>query len=130
MVDIRICGGRVVLNDGILETDIGITNGVIETIGAVDSAKKTIEAKGQLVFPGGIDTHVHFSEPGRTEWEGFETGSQALAAGGITTYVEMPLNALPATTNAENLQLKLNRAKSKKCSRLQLLWWLNVRKSR
>ncbi len=113
MVDLRICGGRVVLHDRILETDIGMTNGVIETIGVVHSAAKTIDAKGQLVFPGGIDTHVHFSEPGRTEWEGFKTGSQALAAGGVTTYVEMPLNALPATTNIDNLQLKLNRAKTK-----------------
>lgn len=113
MTDLRITGGRIVLHDRIVKADIGITNGMIETIGTIDGAKQTIEADGQLIFPGGVDTHVHFSEPGRTEWEGFETGSKSLAAGGVTTYVEMPLNALPATTNRANLQLKLDLAKTK-----------------
>ncbi|MFS0786511.1 allantoinase AllB [Shouchella sp. 1P09AA] len=112
-MDIRISGGRIVLPDQVIETDIGIKDGIIVKIGKVDGAKETIDANGQLVFPGGIDTHVHFSEPGRTEWEGFETGSQALAAGGVTSYIEMPLNALPATTNRAHLQLKLDLAKSK-----------------
>ncbi len=62
-------------------------------------------------MPGMIDTHVHISEPGRAHWEGFETGSKSLAAGGTTCYVEMPLNALPATISRENLQLKLDAAK-------------------
>ncbi|MTW87456.1 allantoinase AllB [Virgibacillus dakarensis] len=76
-----------------------------------DSAKEIVNASGQYVMPGMIDTHVHISEPGRTEWEGFETGSKALAAGGTTSYVEMPLNALPATTSKEALNLKLEAAK-------------------
>ncbi len=57
-------------------------------------------------MPGLIDTHVHFNEPGRTEWEGLETGSRSLAAGGVTTFFDMPLNSTPPTINKENLDLK------------------------
>ena len=53
-----------------------------------------------------IDAHVHFNEPGRTEWEGFATGSRALAAGGATACIEMPLNAHPPTLDAESFDLK------------------------
>ncbi len=75
MIDRCITGGRVVLYDRLINADIGIVNGKIASIGKVNEAIETIDAKGQLVFAGGVDTHVHFSEPGRTEWEGFETGS-------------------------------------------------------
>ncbi|WP_078395084.1 allantoinase AllB [Shouchella patagoniensis] len=113
MLDLLITGGRVVLNNRVEFTNIGIRNGKIIRIGSIEQkeARQTIDANGQLVFPGAVDTHVHISEPGRTEWEGFETGSKSLAAGGTTTYLEMPLNALPATTNSKNLQLKLEAAK-------------------
>lgn len=74
-------------------------------------AAQTIDAKGQLLLPGIIDAHVHFSEPGRGHWEGFETGSRAAAAGGITTFVEMPLNAHPPTIDAEALALKQEAAR-------------------
>ncbi|SEQ76174.1 allantoinase [Faunimonas pinastri] len=69
-------------------------------------ASETFDAGGMLLLPGLVDAHVHFSEPGRTHWEGFLTGTQAAAAGGITTVVEMPLNASPPTVNAEALLLK------------------------
>lgn len=59
-----------------------------------------------VVMPGLIDSHVHINEPGRTDWEGFETGTMAAAAGGITSLVDMPLNCSPATTNAEALETK------------------------
>lgn len=112
--DLIIKGGNVVLHDGVYQVEIGIEEGKITCIAEhiTDDAKETIDAKGQYVMPGMIDTHVHISEPGRTEWEGFETGSKALAAGGTTSYVEMPLNALPATTNEEALELKLQAAKN------------------
>jgi allantoinase len=64
-----------------------------------------------FVIPGLVDAHVHLNEPGRTEWEGFATGTQAAAAGGVTTVVDMPLNAIPPTTTVENLYVKLNAAK-------------------
>ena len=55
----------------------------------------------RVVLPGLVDTHVHINEPGRTEWEGFDTATRAAAAGGITTLVDMPLNSSPVTTTAE-----------------------------
>lgn len=59
-----------------------------------------------VVFPGLVDTHVHVNEPGRTEWEGFQTASAAAIAGGVTTIVDMPLNSIPATTTAAALETK------------------------
>jgi allantoinase len=110
--DVVIKGGNVVLRDGVYKVDIGIKDEKISCIAEniTDDAKEVIDATGQYVMPGMIDTHVHISEPGRTEWEGFETGSKSLAAGGTTSYVEMPLNALPATTNKAALDLKLEAA--------------------
>lgn len=110
--DLVIKGGNVVLRDGVYQVDLGIKDEKISCIAEniTDEAKQVIDAAGQYVMPGMVDTHVHISEPGRTEWEGFETGSKSLAAGGTTSYVEMPLNALPATTNKEALDLKLEAA--------------------
>jgi allantoinase len=66
----------------------------------------TIDASGCLVVPGFIDAHVHFNDPGRTDWEGMETGSRAAAIGGTTTIFDMPLNSSPSVTNLKNLQYK------------------------
>ncbi|KAI9613579.1 hypothetical protein H4Q26_010188 [Puccinia striiformis f. sp. tritici PST-130] len=63
-----------------------------------------------IVFPGLVDPHVHLNEPGRTDWEGFETGTNAAAVGGITTLVDMPLNAIPPTTTLANLSEKVSAA--------------------
>src|SRR6476660_4873788 len=71
------------------------------------NAKETIDATGLHVFPGVIDPHVHFNEPGRTEWEGFATGSSALAAGGGTMFFDMPLNSSPPVLDGESFDLKL-----------------------
>ncbi|EFN66060.1 Allantoinase, mitochondrial [Camponotus floridanus] len=69
---------------------------------------------GSLVLmPGIIDSHVHVNEPGRTEWEGFHTATQAAAAGGVTTIVDMPLNSIPPTTTLDNLKVKAREAYSK-----------------
>ncbi|KAF3923205.1 Allantoinase [Dactylellina cionopaga] len=66
----------------------------------------------KVLMPGLVDAHVHLNEPGwRTEWEGFETGTRAAAFGGVTTVVDMPLNAIPPTTTVENLKLKVEAAK-------------------
>lgn len=59
-----------------------------------------------FVLPGLIDTHIHINEPGRTDWEGFETATRAAAAGGYTCLVDMPLNSIPATTSIEALEQK------------------------
>lgn len=63
-----------------------------------------------MILPGLVDTHVHLNEPGRTHWEGFETGTKAAAAGGVTTVVDMPLNAIPPTTTVQNFETKLKAA--------------------
>jgi len=65
-----------------------------------------IDASGLTMLPGLIDVHVHFNEPGRTEWEGAATGSRALAAGGGTMFVDMPLNSSPCTVDARAFQEK------------------------
>jgi allantoinase len=56
--------------------------------------------------PDSISCHVHLNQPGRTEWEGFETGSRSAVSGGITTLIDMPLNSIPPTTTVENLRVK------------------------
>jgi allantoinase len=66
-----------------------------------------------VVLPGLVDSHVHINEPGRTEWEGFETATRAAAAGGVTTLVDMPLNCVPETTNVKALEAKRAAAEGK-----------------
>ena len=73
-----------------------------------------VEDLGELaLIPGLVDVHTHLNEPGRTEWEGFETGTRAAAAGGFTTIVDMPLNCLPETTDVLALELKREAARNK-----------------
>ena len=71
------------------------------------------EVLDHVVLPGLVDAHVHINEPGRTEWEGFETATRAAAAGGITSLFDMPLNSSPVTTTTEALELKLSSARGK-----------------
>ncbi|HEY4009302.1 MAG TPA: allantoinase AllB, partial [Acidobacteriaceae bacterium] len=74
----------------------------------------TIEDMGDVaLLPGLVDVHTHLNEPGRTEWEGFATGTRAAAAGGFTTVVDMPLNCLPPTTDVDALELKREAARGK-----------------
>ncbi|KAF6818821.1 allantoinase [Colletotrichum plurivorum] len=61
----------------------------------------------KLLLPGLVDAHVHLNEPGRTEWEGFWTGTRAAASGGVTTVIDMPLNAIPPTTTVAGFEEKL-----------------------
>ncbi len=63
-----------------------------------------------ILLPGLVDAHVHLNEPGRTEWEGFWTGTRAAAFGGVTTVIDMPLNAIPPTTTVAGLNEKLRAA--------------------
>ncbi|KAJ7680346.1 allantoinase [Mycena polygramma] len=72
---------------------------------AVDHGR-WIDAQDDIVIPGLVDAHVHLNEPGRTDWEGFCTGTRAAAAGGVTCVVDMPLNSIPPTCTVANLDLK------------------------
>jgi allantoinase len=85
------------------------------------SADSYLDAGNLYVLPGLIDTHVHINEPGRTEWEGFETATQAGAAGGYTCLVDMPLNCIPSTTNVQALEQKRRAAEGK--AHVDLAFW-------
>jgi allantoinase len=104
-----IRGGTIVMPDGPRDADIEIEDGRIVAItaeAAAAAASADLDARGLHVFPGGVDAHVHFNEPGRTEWEGAATGSRALAAGGGTCFVDMPLNSTPCVLNAREVERK------------------------
>jgi len=94
---------------GLAPASIHVTGGVIERVDAWDAipAGVPVEDVGDLVLmPGLVDTHVHVNEPGRSEWEGFATATRAAAAGGVTTIVDMPLNASPPTTTLAAFEAK------------------------
>src|SRR4029079_11610585 len=85
-----------------------------EKIGEYDDVPRgadVVEAGDDLITPGIVDSHVPINEPGRTEWEGFRTATEAAAAGGITTVVDMPLNCIPATTCPAPAEKKLEALK-------------------
>lgn len=88
--------------------DIAIEAGKVVAIASeiLTPAKASLDATGLHVFPGLIDTHVHFNEPGRNSWEGISTGSAALAAGGGTLYFDMPLNSHPPLLNRKDFEAK------------------------
>jgi len=106
----------VVLPEGERAASLHIDNGVIERIveyGSDDpTGAKVFNAADLVVSPGIVDTHVHINEPGRTEWEGFDTATRAGAAGGVTTIVDMPLNSVPATTTASAFHAKVESARA------------------
>jgi allantoinase len=115
-------GGMVVTGTGVKRLDIAIWDGRITRVDRdLEEQAEEIDATGLHVFPGGIDSHVHFNEPGRTEWEDVAHGSAALAAGGYTAFVDMPLNNLPVTTTVEAFDLKL--AAMQRFSRLDFGIW-------
>ena len=88
--------------------DVAVADGKIVALGEnlSGSSLREIDAASLALFPGVIDAHVHFNEPGRTEWEGFATGSRAAAAGGTTTIFDMPLNAHPPTIDGPSFDGK------------------------
>src|SRR5207248_5162506 len=107
-----IRGGTIVTAAGIEEADVAIAGDRIIDVGPdLDEEGEEGDASGLHVFPGGIDSHVHFNEPGRTEWEDIAHGSAALAAGGYTCFIDMPLNNLPVTTTVSAFELKLDAVK-------------------
>lgn len=112
--DVVIRGGTVILPTRQAIADIAITDGTISAIGSeVRDGKEIIDASGLVVLPGVVDAHVHFNEPGRADWEGWEAGTRGAAAGGVTTVLEMPLNAHPPTTTAAAFDEKLAVASKK-----------------
>ncbi|MGA3025743.1 MAG: allantoinase AllB [Bryobacteraceae bacterium] len=107
MPDLVVRGATLVTAAGLPRADIAIEDGTIVAIGPdLPGAAGEIDARGLHVFPGLIDVHLHFNEPGRTSWEGAATGSRALAAGGGVLFFDMPLNSAPCTVDARAFERK------------------------
>jgi allantoinase len=116
-LDLIVRGGKLVTPEGVKWADLGVRLGKIVQIEPEikDPTHETIEADGAYVFPGMIDSHVHFNEPGRAEWEGLGSGSAALAAGGGTCFFDMPLNSEPPVLDAASLRAKRALAEQQSC---------------
>ena len=114
---LRIKNARIIENEQLKTVTIYVEKGKIKDIAPGDNAllpaEKEIDVKGNIVFPGLIDPHVHFDDPGFTEREDFETGTRSAAAGGITTIIDMPCTSIPPVTNGQNFDYKLNIVKPK-----------------
>jgi allantoinase len=107
VIEVVVRGGTLVTPRGPQRADLAIADGTIREISAdAPAGREDIDANGLVVLPGVIDAHLHFNEPGRTDWEGAATGSRALAAGGGTVFFDMPLNSTPCTVNAQEFDRK------------------------
>ena len=112
--DLIVRGGTLVTPGGLVQADVAVQDGVIAEIAPelTGAASEAFDAAGLHVFPGLIDAHVHFNEPGRAHWEGFATGSAALAAGGGTLFFDMPLNSSPPALDRESFLAKKTAAEA------------------
>ena len=110
MYDVLVKNGRIVTADSVSEGNIAIRDGKIAAVlnaGEEPEAAKVIDAKGNYVFPGAIDTHAHLNDPGYEWREDYEHGTAAAALGGYTTVIDMPLQNEPAMVNAEAFDFKV-----------------------
>ena len=123
MFDLIVRGGTVVTPSGAVSADVGVLDGAVAAVEPELSggAREDLDARGLHVFPGGLDPHVHFNEPGRTHWEGLETGTAALAAGGFTAFFDMPLNSSPPVIDGAAFDAKLQAARA--CARVDYGFW-------
>lgn len=107
---IAIHSKRVILPQGMKEAIVLVEDGLIKDIVTIlppNHGYKLIDAGNKVLMPGVIDPHIHINEPGRTDWEGFDTATKAAIAGGLTTLVDMPLNSAPVTTTVAAFEEKL-----------------------
>ena len=115
-MDLVLRSRRVLTAAGLRAASVHIAGAHIARIaewGDLSRDTQMIDAGESVVMPGVVDTHVHVNEPGRTDWEGFETATRAAAAGGITTILDMPLNSIPATTTVAGMEAKRDAARGK-----------------
>lgn len=115
--DVLFRARRMAGPDGEGPASVGVRNGRIVALGPLDSdfdAARVVElAADEVLLPGLVDTHVHINDPGRADWEGFETATRAAAEGGITTLLDMPLNSFPPTTDVDALEVKRKAARDR-----------------
>jgi allantoinase len=107
---------KLVLPEKIVSGAVHVEGGKILRVAAHDEVPEgwdTVDVGDLAVLPGLVDSHVHVNEPGRTEWEGFETATRAAAAGGVTCMMDMPLNSIPPTTTLAGLEAKQRAAEGK-----------------
>ena len=107
--DLYLKNGLIVTEEGAFKGGLVVSQGKIAQLvsgQAAIEADEVVDLQGKVLLPGLIDDHVHFNEPGREHWEGYRTGSMAAAAGGVTTFIEMPLNATPPSIDAAKLRHK------------------------
>ena len=116
--DLVIRAERVCTTAGFQPRELGVAAGRIEAmepLGHELSGEQVIElAPEEVLLPGLVDTHVHVNEPGRTDWEGFDSATRAAARGGVTTIIDMPLNSIPATVNVAALEEKVAATEGKR----------------
>lgn len=116
---------RVVLPSGVQEATVLVEGErIAEVVLGPNRVANAVDFGDRVLGPGLVDCHVHVNEPGRTEWEGFETATRAAAAGGVTALVDMPLNSLPVTTTRAALEQK-KQASLGKC-RVDVGFWGGV----
>ena len=115
MQDVAIICNRIITPTGITSGIVLIREGkIVDIVKEVPSDNFLVEDAGNnVLMPGVIDPHVHINEPGRTDWEGFDTATKAALAGGVTTLVDMPLNSSPVTITADALKEKISAASGK-----------------
>ncbi len=113
--DLVIRSNRVVTPKGTGPATLIVRGGVVVAVepGATRAGSHGVDYGDAVVMPGLVDTHVHVNEPGRTEWEGFDSATRAAAAGGVTTIFDMPLNSVPPTTTVAALQAKAAAARGR-----------------
>lgn len=113
-MDLVFRARRVITPDGEGPCEVGVEDGRIVAVGAGLTGDRVVElGDDEVLLPGLVDTHVHVNDPGRAEWEGFETATRAAAAGGVTTIVDMPLNSLPPTVDVPSLAVKRKAAEGR-----------------
>lgn len=113
MSNIAIRSERIITPAGIIKATVLVQGGKITKIlpAMNDTDVEVIDVGNRVLMPAVLDPHVHINEPGRTDWEGFDSATKSAIAGGVTTLVDMPLNSSPVTTSVQAFDKKVNAAR-------------------